>query len=434
MPDTSHPAPLTRLAFGSCSNARKGRQSDVWDAVAARQPELWVWTGDAVYAKGGTGSSEKALDRVKDAYGQMLGATLGRWAANTTGDSAYASFARSLPLPVVGTWDDHDLGRNDGGRHVPRLPERQAAFLDFLGVPAGSTLRARHGVFAHHVYGPPDRRVSLILVDTRTSRDDHVVPSVAWYMDTTPLSTFWALLAACIRFASAYSGLTALGDRRGRQMLGEEQWTWLARALAEPANATLLVSSVQVVATTPTTESWGHFPRERTRLLRLLREADPAGLVIVSGDVHVAEVLGLPGLPDLEVTSSGLTHSCADSLKVQALCDLVWSFGGEHRRGVFVGRNWADVSVDWEGEKVTVEVRSLEEGSRGEVVLSVERGMGVRATELIPADVDGVQGVVPGPAWIAAFYLAVLAVLIALVAVTRWHFGSRRRSAKRKAE
>ena len=38
---------LTRIAFGSCRKQKLPQP--VWDAVAATAPELWLWTGDAIY-------------------------------------------------------------------------------------------------------------------------------------------------------------------------------------------------------------------------------------------------------------------------------------------------------------------------------------------------------------------------------------------------
>lgn len=45
-----------------------------------------------------------------------------------------------------------------------------------------------------------------------------------------------------------------------------------------------------MLTSNPLVESWGHFPRSRTRLLDLLHRTNPAGLVMLSGDVHHAEL------------------------------------------------------------------------------------------------------------------------------------------------
>jgi hypothetical protein len=39
-------------------------------------------------------------------------------------------------------------------------------------------------------------------------------------------------------------------------------------------------------------ESWGHFPTAKQRLLQLLDTTKPKGLLILSGDVHYAEIAG----------------------------------------------------------------------------------------------------------------------------------------------
>ena len=40
-------APLTRIAFGSCSHQQKPQP--IWDAVLAYRPELFIFIGDNVY-------------------------------------------------------------------------------------------------------------------------------------------------------------------------------------------------------------------------------------------------------------------------------------------------------------------------------------------------------------------------------------------------
>jgi hypothetical protein len=85
-----------------------------------------------------------------------------------------------------------------------------------------------------------------------------------------------------------------------------------------------------VFTSNPFFESWGHFPHSLRRLQALLRAHQPAGTVLISGDVHFAEVMGTPSdrgvdacahggaehavvrasHSDLvEVTSSGITHT-----------------------------------------------------------------------------------------------------------------------------
>ena len=130
----------------------------------------------------------------------------------------------------------------------------------------------------------------------------------------------------------------------------------------------LIVSSVQLLTSNPLVESWGHFPASKARLLALLAEARPASALVLSGDVHFAEFLGpaaasatastsaspasasassassasaSPPSADapsaaplsslLEVTSSGLTHSCGLSGLARLACATVLDLFRRHR-------------------------------------------------------------------------------------------------------
>lgn len=115
-----------------------------------------------------------------------------------------------------------------------------------------------------------------------------------------------------------------------------------------------------MLTSSPLVESWGHFPASRRRLLALLRAVHPPTALILSGDVHYAELLGgspratdspaVPGagsaptsrdptLPSgarlptganvVEVTSSGLTHSCGGAHGT--LCSLALRLFSSHR-------------------------------------------------------------------------------------------------------
>jgi hypothetical protein len=59
--------------------------------------------------------------------------------------------------------------------------------------------------------------------------------------------------------------------------------------------------------------TWGNFPSERQRLFRLIRDTRANGVVLLSGDRHLAEMSRLPvdhpdgvGYPLFDVTSSSL--------------------------------------------------------------------------------------------------------------------------------
>jgi alkaline phosphatase D len=94
-------------------------------------------------------------------------------------------------------------------------------------------------------------------------------------------------------------------------VLGEGQWAWFERRLREPAEIRVVVSSIQLIANEHGSEKWANFPKERARFLELLRRTGARGVVVVSGDRHMAELSALTpadGVPYplYDMTTSGL--------------------------------------------------------------------------------------------------------------------------------
>jgi hypothetical protein len=212
------------------------------------------------------------------------------------------------------------------------------------------------------------------------------------------------MLAALIRTVTATIGL---GYTHAAKVLSEKQWAWLEATLRLPSQAdqpkpdhTVIVSSIQIFTSNPAVESWGHYPSEKTRLVELLRAVDPPSLAFLSGDVHHGESITVPvvraplGPEDdedeeeekeaseghshshsqtrsrshpagvdvhdswSEITSSGLTHTCADGVLNRLLCPLMLEAFSRHRRDKGedrpAGRDW------WVGDTVGVAVGSSE--------------------------------------------------------------------------
>ncbi|MEM0983528.1 MAG: alkaline phosphatase D family protein [Planctomycetota bacterium] len=239
------------IAFGSC--AREDRTQEIWDSIIATNPDLFLFIGDNMYADIPDVPDSPAV--IKTAYD------------NLEAKPGYRKLRSRVP--ILPTWDDHDFGINDGGKEWALKKESQELFLDFYGVPEDSPRRDREGIYHAEVYGPPGRRVQIILLDTRYHRD--------------PLTR------------------NPLGRPEGRgpyvpnsygegTILGEEQWTWLQEQLRVPADVRVVASSIQVVANEHGWETWGNMPHERDRFYGLIDETDASGVVVVSGDRHLIEI------------------------------------------------------------------------------------------------------------------------------------------------
>lgn len=158
-------------------------------------------------------------------------------------------------------------------------------------------------------------------------------------------------------------------------------------------------------------EGWCHFPSERKRLLRLFRQTP--GALLLSGDVHYAEILNAPG-GLVEVTSSGLTHVCTKHIYGPICKPLLQTFHA-HRKdkeAFYIGRNFGSLSIDWSARKMKVTIHNATSGA---VVLQTD-SISIDQTpyfseeelEQIPTCMDG--HLIP----LAVAFMAGFLILIAL--------------------
>lgn len=259
-------------------------------------------------------------------------------------------------------------------------PQRQAAYLDFLGhIPPSSPRRSRLGLFSSHLFGAAPQQVKIIFIDVRSLSD-----GPALNLPDCIANLFWPVkpyLLALTRWTAVLLGIT---NRFQGDMLGAEQWTWLEEQFEQSeASMHILVSSVQLLSVNPIVEGWGHYPAAQARMLALLRKHRPRGLVVLSGDVHFAELLATQpeeGVEDeegreaLEVTSSGMTHTCFAT--AMGMCETAVQRYDRHRlspSSFYGGFNYGTVEVDWEQQEAWVRVRN----KRGETVLQTSRRLDV---------------------------------------------------------
>ena len=297
---------LTTLAFGSCN--REDLPQPLWKPIVENKPQVWVWLGDNIYGDSYDMSVlQQKYDKVKaePGYQQLVASS-----------------------EVIGVWDDHDYGLNDGGKEFSMRKESAKLFWDFVGEPADSPRRQQEGVYSAHTYGPEGKQVKVILLDSRYHRDSLARINKVYQVNET-------------------------GD-----MLGEEQWRWLEQELRNSkADINIIGNGIQVLPEEQVFEKWANFPAARKRLLNLIAASQAKGVILISGDRHIAEIskTDLPGMeyPLYEVTSSGLTH--------------VYSGAAEEPNKYRVGKlikqlNFGVFNFDWSEDKVKVEMLIKGEG------------------------------------------------------------------------
>ncbi len=256
-----------KIAFGSC--AHQDKPLPVMEQAASQKPDLFVFLGDNVYA------DTRNPDTLKARY-QQLGTK--------------PEFQKlKATCPVLATWDDHDFGENDAGRHYPLKKQSKDIFLDFWKEPKNSERRKHDGIY-HSVMTGPDSSIQIILLDTRTFRDN-LLPN------------------------DNLSGHK--NDYRNHidcdsTLLGQAQWDWLEQELRKPAKVRIIATSIQFGHEYNGYESWTNFPCQRQKMLNAIRKSHANGVVFISGDVHWGEISKQP-IPSMyplyDVTSSGMSET-----------------------------------------------------------------------------------------------------------------------------
>jgi alkaline phosphatase D len=269
---SSKTEPFT-IAFGSCSY--QNDPQPILENVASLKPDLFIYLGDNIY------SDTYSMDTLRMNYGIL-------------GEKPEFRKLKEATT-ILATWDDHDFGWNDSGRHYPFKEESKEIFLDFFGV-ADSTVMNHPGIYHSKKYPVGDKTVQIILLDMRTFRDK-LVP----YNGNRKGQEGY-------EYDLEYSPHTTDDST----MLGETQWQWVEAQFKESADIRIIASSTQFGITHNGYEAWANFPHEQRRMLDLIKSTKAQGVIFISGDVHYAELSKLTdaGLYQIyDVTSSGITST-----------------------------------------------------------------------------------------------------------------------------
>ena len=255
------------IAFGSCNNQSK--ENILWTEINKNNPQVWIWGGDNIYS-----SPYEKRKMQKDYQLQLSVKNYQLLKENTD---------------VIGIWDDHDYGINDGGANFPEKEESKSMFLDFFDVPKDHPRRKQKGIYHSKIYQASEGSIKVILLDTRYFRS---------HLEKSPLKN------------QRYK--KNIGN--GATILGQQQWKWLESELNHStADFNIIVSSIQFISREHGYEAWGNFPNEINKLENVIVNSKAKGILILSGDRHISEFskTTLKGLnyPLIDFTSSGLTHS-----------------------------------------------------------------------------------------------------------------------------
>ncbi len=316
---------VTRLAFGSCLKEKDDQ--NIWNVIAAQDPDLFVFLGDNVYGDVYTDDprfTDPDMPYMEQSYRKLADSR------------TFANFRAETPMLV--TWDDHDYGVNDGGADYPFREKAEQLYLDAWDIPADDIRRSRPGVYTSETLGPDGQKVQIILLDTRYFRgplkktDERNAPGKERYLPSEDASS---------------------------TMLGEVQWSWLAEELEKPADLRIIVTSIQVIADGHGWEAWRTLPHERQKLYDTIKAAGVNNAVLVSGDRHSGAFYkrdDVVGYPLYEMTTSSLN---APSSIWRARSGETRVEDGPHRLTTMQFEvNYGLMDIDWDAKELTMRIVS----------------------------------------------------------------------------
>jgi alkaline phosphatase D len=225
---------IDRVALLAC--IRQNEPVTAFKRYVDLKAGLHLWLGDNIYA------DTKELSELQRCYAKLKS----------------QPFFDSLRLQGIhlATWDDHDFGWNDAGKHYPLKAASKNEFRKFWKLEE-SIPEDQQGIYYAREFDMEDKRLQVLMLDVRYHRDDPGPES---------------------------------------DVLGAAQWTWLEEQLSKPADLRLLVSGFQILLGPDTgSESWSTFPRARKQLFDLIRQRNIENLIFVTGDQHYGEVSRLRG-------------------------------------------------------------------------------------------------------------------------------------------
>lgn len=300
--------PISKIAFGSCGYQE--HPLPIFDTIVKHQPNLFIFLGDNIYG------DTRDMKLLQAKYQQLAR------------KPSFKNLKKNVP--IIATWDDHDFGENDAGRHYPFKKQAKEIFLDFFEEPKNTDRRKRDGIYTSYMHEVNGKKLQIILLDNRTFRDNLQKYEGEFSHER---SFFYPLDYAPYR-------------HKDSTFLGEAQWKWLEKELQKPADLRLIGSGSQFGITYNGYEAWANFPHEQKRFLDLIKKTKANGVLFLSGDVHYAEISKLvePNMyPIYDVTSSGLSST--------------WHFATPNQNrieGPVMENHFGLLTIDWTAENPTI--------------------------------------------------------------------------------
>jgi len=236
-----------------------GSDSTIFLTMAKEKPTFMLWLGDSWYTREADFQSKWGL-----------------WAraSHDRATPVLQNFLKSTSH--IGIWDDHDYGPNNEGISYHLKEDAREVFKAYFPNPSFGNYGK--GIYTKVTYYDVD----LFLMDNRTWRSsDNMNP---------------------------YVGGKPNPEKR---MFGTEQMNWLKNSLLNSTNTfKIIVNGSQSLNKTSGGDCWANYPVELEELLDFLELYKISGVLFLSGDKHISEIVKLDrpnNYPLYDITTSSLT-------------------------------------------------------------------------------------------------------------------------------
>ena len=193
------------IIFGSCSNQEKNM--DHWKEVISYKPNYIFLLGDNVY---GDFNNKNAV-QLKSAYNKL----------DLNKDFQFIK----KNIPIIPIWDDHDYGKNDGGKDWIYKKQAKDLFLNFFKVSNFDSRRKREGIYKSSKLFINNKTIKVISLDVRYFKDNfkknYNNKINKKYLEDNDLT---------------------------KTILGQKQWVWLEEQINDDYDFLVLLSSFQVLS------------------------------------------------------------------------------------------------------------------------------------------------------------------------------------------
>ena len=223
---------IIRIGFGH--SLRGSGAQDIWKAIEAKKPDLFILMGDNIYSD----STEPARQR--------------RMYLQFRADRNFRAFGATTPIYAI--WDDHDYGKDNSDRTQPGKERSLETFNEIWPNPKSQAVQ-NPGIWTRFTVGGAE----FFLMDVRYHRCANSDP-----------------------------------DGPAKTMLGKEQFAWLKNSLASSqAIFKFPVSGSSWNCGGP--EAWNHsFTFEYDALLKHIASNQIPGVILLGGDQHFCKIAVRP--------------------------------------------------------------------------------------------------------------------------------------------